>query len=81
MAESIKKYEPFADQETPKPAHGTWTLISPNGKVYQGDSPIKCVQAESSARIPAHIALGRISRSLSEDDKATAPTKAEGASK
>lgn len=65
---ALDKYLPFADQPTPKPEAGQWTLTAPSGRVFVADSPIRCVQAESNSRIPAHVALGRIARSLNEPD-------------
>lgn len=64
----LDKYLPYADKPTPKPEQGTWVLISPSGKRYEAESPIRCIQAESHERIPPHIALGRIARSLKEDE-------------
>ena len=54
----------IAETETPKPETGEWTLISPTGNVFYGTSPLRCVMAESNARIPALVAMARIEVSL-----------------
>lgn len=61
------KYVKYVDIPTPKPMAGVWTLTAPDGNVYSAESPIRCISAESSARIPPHIALGRIARSIKDD--------------
>ena len=47
-------------QETPKPKTGTWTLISPDGRKIESDSPLKCARIEQRERVPADVGLARI---------------------
>lgn len=53
--------------ETPKPTKGTWTLVAPDGRTWQEESPIRVVAKESRERIPATVALERILAAASED--------------
>ena len=57
----------LADQPTPKPAEGAWTLTAPDGSTWTADSPMRCVSAEMNDRVPPLVALARILRSLIED--------------
>ncbi len=41
--------------EAPKPIEGTWTLVTPNGNRYHGDSPLKCCRSEQEDRLPKEI--------------------------
>lgn len=50
-----------------KPMSGTWTLTAPDGRTWQGDTPLRCVAAESRERIPAEVRLQRILDAASED--------------
>ena len=50
--------------DTPKPMHGTWVLIAPDGRKYTGDSPIQVMRAEQAERVPAHVAVQRIVEGL-----------------
>ena len=52
---------------TPGPMAGMWTLTAPDGRVWQGDSPLRCVAAESRERVPAEVQLQRIFDAASED--------------
>jgi hypothetical protein len=65
---SLDKYRKFADEPTPKPQEGTWTLTAPDGRTWQAESPIRCAQAEQRERVPAHVALGRIAREMQQPD-------------
>jgi hypothetical protein len=66
MTNPLAKYLPFADEETPKPEQGTWVLVAPSGKFFKADSPIHCLHIEIESRVPPHVALGRIARSIDE---------------
>ena len=46
--------------DTPKPMQGTWTLIAPDGRTWQADSPLRCVAAEQRERVPASVAVERV---------------------
>jgi hypothetical protein len=46
--------------DTPKPMQGIWTLIAPDGKAWQAESPLRVVAKESRERVPASVALERI---------------------
>lgn len=65
----LDKYLHLADKPTPKPEPGTWVLISPSGKRYEGDRPTDCCIAEVNARIPPEVFLGRIARAIKEDEE------------
>ena len=43
-----------------KPQQGEWKLIAPDGTVFVGDSPLRCVKAEIDYRVPAHVQLQRL---------------------
>lgn len=68
MSTSLDKYLPFADQPTPKPMEGRWTMIAPDGQFFTGTSPFECVRMEVDSRVPPEVALGRIARSMQEDE-------------
>jgi hypothetical protein len=57
----------LARSETPKPMAGTWVLTAPDGEMWIGDSPMKCIQAEMHARVPPQVALARIRVSLLDE--------------
>lgn len=46
--------------ETPKPQAGTWTLTAPDGRYWEGMTPLAACGAEQSERVPADVALARI---------------------
>ena len=54
----------LADQPTPQPMTGEWTLTAPDGRTFAADSPIRCMHAEMNERIPPLLALARIKRAL-----------------
>lgn len=54
--------------ETPKSRQGTWTLIGPDGRQWQAESPIHCIRAEQRERVPADVALARILAAADEPD-------------
>jgi carbamate kinase len=54
--------------ETPKPMQGTWTLTAPDGVNWCAESPIACLNAEQSERVPASVALARLLVAASEPD-------------
>lgn len=56
--------EALANTPTPQAQHGTWTLIAPDGRQWQGDHPIKVVRAEMRERVPAEVGLARILREV-----------------
>jgi hypothetical protein len=68
MSSNLDKYLRFADMPTSKPQAGVWVLVAPDGRNFIGNTPIECLRAESSERIPPQVALGRIARSLNEPD-------------
>ncbi|MEQ1692685.1 MAG: hypothetical protein ABMA00_15450 [Gemmatimonas sp.] len=57
----------LANTETPQPLPGTWELMAPDGRIWTGASPIKCLHAEINARVPPQLALARIRRGLMEE--------------
>jgi hypothetical protein len=64
---NLDKWRKYADEPTPDPQAGTWTLTAPDGRTWQADAPMRCLAAEIRTRVPAHVALGRIARSMEED--------------
>lgn len=68
LAMDLEEARRLAAQPTPEPETGEWILVAPSGKVYTGETPLKCIKAESRTRIPAEVALARIRVGL-EDDK------------
>lgn len=59
----------LADEPTPQPLAGTWTLTAPDGRAWTAESPLRVVSAEMHDRVPPLVALARIRRSLIEDAK------------
>ena len=53
---------------TPKPMLGTWTLIAPDGRKWEGDSPLRVVGLESRERVPAEVSLARMMAAAMEAD-------------
>lgn len=47
---------------------GVWKLTRPDGRVYEADSPLRCVAAERDERIPADVQLARILAAAAEPD-------------
>lgn len=43
-----------------------WTLTSPDGRMFFGDSPLRCVKAEMDTRIPASEQLANVYDALRE---------------
>lgn len=66
----------WADQPTPKPQEGVWTLTAPDGRMWAGESPLRACAAESRERVPAHVALARIARGCDESAAPAAPADA-----
>lgn len=58
----------IAQQPTPQPMAGTWTLTAPDGRTWSGDSPLRCVTAEVHDRVPPEVALARIKLAMLEED-------------
>lgn len=46
--------------ETPKPQHGIWTLIAPDGRQYTANSPLGCASLEINERVTEEVMLERI---------------------
>lgn len=62
MADKLGVDPAWADQTTPKPQEGIWSLIAPDGRMWTAESPLQVCAAESRERVPAHVALARIAR-------------------
>lgn len=54
--------------DTPKPQTGTWTLTAPDGRYWQGMTPLAACSAEQRERVPPAVALERIMAAASEPD-------------
>ena len=52
-----------------KPQKGEWKLTAPDGTVFIGKSPLRCVKAEIDYRVPAHVQLQRLFDALNEDEE------------
>ena len=52
-----------------KPQKGEWKLTAPDGTVFTGESPLRCVKAEINYRVPAHVQLQRLFDALDEDEE------------
>ena len=52
-----------------KPQKGKWKLTAPDGTVFVGESPLRCVKAEIDYRVPAHVQLQRLFDALDEDEE------------
>jgi len=46
--------------ETPKPMQGTWRLTAPDGRYWDGMTPLAACRAEQAERVPAQVAVQRI---------------------
>lgn len=57
------------------PQRGTWTLVAPDGRKWEADSPLEACGKEQRERIPASLALERIFRGM--DEECTAAGKPE----
>lgn len=55
---------------------GTWTLFAPDGRTWDGDSPLSCAGAEQRSRIPADIALARVLEMTNAERETTDETHA-----
>ena len=58
----------LADEPTPPPLAGKWTLTAPDGRTWTADSPMRCVSVEMNDRVQPLVALARIRRSLMDDE-------------
>ena len=58
----------LADETTPKPMVGEWTLTAPDGRAWTADSPMRGVSVEMNDRVPPLVALARIRCSLMDDE-------------
>lgn len=47
-------------KHTPPPMRGTWTLIAPDGRKWEGDSPLRLAAAEQRERVPDQVAVQRV---------------------
>lgn len=45
---------------------GTWTLIAPDGRRWQGPSPLNVVSIERNERVPASVQLARLMYAANE---------------
>ena len=51
---------------------GIWSLISPSGKQFSGESPLAAVRSEINERVPATVQLERILAANNEDAEPSA---------
>lgn len=49
-----------AEQNPYPPQEGTWTLTAPDGRTWQGKTPLDCVRQENTERVPAEVRLRRL---------------------
>lgn len=50
--------------DTPKPMQGTWRLTAPDGRFWDGMTPLAACRAEQAERVPAQVAVQRIMAEL-----------------
>lgn len=55
----------------PGPQEGIWTLTAPDGRQWQGPTPLRCAMQESRERVPPEVALARIAAEMepTEDER------------
>lgn len=51
---------PTAEQNPYPPQAGTWTLTAPDGRTWQGKTPLDCARQENAERVPATVRLQRL---------------------
>jgi len=51
-----------------KPQEGNWTLVSPDGRTFVAESPIRCCRREMGERIPAEVRAKRLIDFLNEQE-------------
>lgn len=54
--------------ETPQPMAGTWRLTAPDGRYWEGMTPLAATRAEQAERVPADVALARVLAMANESD-------------
>lgn len=54
--------------ETPQPMAGTWRLTAPDGRYWDGMTPLAACRAEQAERVPADVALARVLAMANEPD-------------
>ena len=59
----------LADQPTPPAEEGPWTLVSPTGRQWSAESPMRCILSELHDRVPSLVALARIEREMRDSEK------------
>lgn len=52
-----------------KPQVGIWTLVAPDGRKWEADSPIHCCRDEQKERVPPQVAIERLAEALADTDK------------
>ena len=57
----------MADNRYP-PERGIWTLKSPSGKLWHGESPLDTLRREVQSRVPPEVMLERIFKGAYEDE-------------
>lgn len=56
----LTELEEIARVSTPHPQEGTWTLRAPDGRVFQGPTPLNCAGQERKTRVPDTVAAARV---------------------
>ncbi len=53
-------------ENTPKAQKGTWTLIAPDGRKWQDESPLKVAAKEMRERVPVCVGVQRLIKAITE---------------
>lgn len=68
QADGIEAFKDACTAPTRYPAQkGTWILIAPDGRKWEGDTPLEVVGKEQRERIPPSLAMERILRALNDE--------------
>lgn len=67
QADGIQAFKDACNPTRYPPQKGTWTLIAPDGRKWEGETPLSVVGQEQRGRIPPSLALERIMRALQDE--------------
>lgn len=68
QADGVQAFKDACNPTRYPPQKGTWTLVAPDGRKWEADSPLAVCGKEQRERIPASLALERIMRALHDED-------------
>jgi hypothetical protein len=67
QADGVQAFKDACNPTRYPPQKGTWTLVAPDGRIWQADSPLAVVGKEQRERIPPSLALERIYRAMYDE--------------